>query len=559
MILCQCQRLILLLLLVFPLNFAWSTSTQAGKILFLIQQGEHQEAISLYQELYQNTQTHNYDLLHRMGIGLLDHGFRQQDPEIQLLTLFGANISAHEDVYYILEESLKSRIPPIQLVALAALSQIQQDRADQAILRMMGNAHLLVRLEAVKYLCKKKHPQAVNQIESLMFKCPKDLHSLFPSLLAIIGDEKSTRILRKMINTPSDDVRKAVILAAAKTGRDDFLPQIRQQALLHHYTQQEASAYALGVFKDDQSIEKLNKLAKSQYPSVSLAANWSLYQLGQEAATEEMEKLASRGDTFAIAALSSIKGHSEKLLELLPSANLQVRINLILALLEQGHPQVYPYLEEIVIRDSRDLGFVLQDSPGKTFHSWKVHTGASGMWKDDIDAYRVQLELKEEILKKLRQISATDFIRLASQIFATQQNELVPIAVELLEDIDSPASIACLKIHQQKLGAPLIRNYCNLALYRLGEDGPYGELLHQWVKNHYQTDLIQFRAFDPWEPKQNNYTLTPTETSRLLVEAFETFANNQDKLGVELLIEAIANGHKKNKYALAGILLRATQ
>jgi hypothetical protein len=550
--------LILIIALGFPLNLI-SSDSQSGRILFLIQQGEHQQALTLYQNIYQANHAHDYELLHRIGIGILDHGFRQQDPEIQLLTLFGANIAAHEDVYYILEESLKSRLAPIQLVALASLSQIQQDRADQAILRVLGNSHLLVRFEAVNYLCKKKHPQAVNQIESLMFKCPKILLPLFPQLLAKLGDPKSTRILRKLINDPSEDVRKAVILSMAKAGRDDFLPQIRQQALLHHYTQQEASAYALGIFKDGYSLDKLNKLAKSQYPSVILASNWALYQLGQESAIEVIEKLAGQGDVFAIAALGSLSDRSEALLKLVDHSNLQVRMNAILALFEQHYSGIYPFAEEIVIRNNRDLGFVSLDSPGGAFQAWKILTGASGIFKEDLEAYKNHLEFRENILNKLRELSAKDFIRLAYKIFAVQQNEMVPLTVELLEDINSIESLECLKIHQQKLGAPLIRNYCNLALYRLGERGSYGEQLCEWVKNHHHIDLIQFRAFDPWEPKKNNYTLTPIETSRLLVETFETFASNQDQLGIELLIDVIANGHKKNKYALAGILLRATQ
>ncbi len=33
----------------------------------------------------------------------------------------------------------------------------------------------------------------------------------------------------------------------------------------------------------------------------------------------------------------------------------------------------------------------------------------------------------------------------------------------------------------------------------------------------------------------------------------------QDMPGIKTLIEAIATGHAKNKYALAGLLLRATE
>ncbi|MFI5344548.1 MAG: HEAT repeat domain-containing protein, partial [Chlamydiales bacterium] len=525
--------------------WAWSDipqSSQEGRILFLIQQGEHQQALKLYQKIFQAKEDHHFELLHRIGIGLLDYGFRQQDPEIQLLTLFGAMVSAHEDAYYILEESLKSRYPQIQLVALGGLSQIQQDRADKAIVRALGASHLLVRYEAVSQLCKKKHPQAVDQAESLMYKSPRAILPLYPPLFARLGNAKSIRILRKLMNDPSENVRISVILSVAKYERDDFLPQIRQQVMHFNFAQQEASAYALGTLKDEQSLTKLNKLTSSQYPTVALAANWALYHLGQESAAQAIEDAALREDVFAIAALGTLSEHSPVLLKLMEHPHLQVRMNAILALLEQQDPAALDKIEEVLIRGRLDLAFLPIKSPGKAFTAWKVVSGASQMLKEDIEAYKEHLELKESLLAKVKTLSSQAFLKLAAQIFAAQQNDLVPALVDLLEEMNTPEALGCLKIHQQKLGAPLIRNYCNLSLYRLGETGPYGDLLRQWVRNQSQTDLIRFRAFDPWEINQNTHQFTPEESSRLLIESFEAFANNQDMEGIELLIDVIADG-----------------
>lgn len=98
-----------------------------------------------------------------------------------------------------------------------------------------------------------------------------------------------------------------------------------------------------------------------------------------------------------------------------------------------------------------------------------------------------------------------------------------------------------------------------MALYRLQEEGPYSQQLRQWVKNQSKTQFIRFKKFCPWKLGNDSYTLTPEETSQLLIKTFETFASLQDALGVEILIEAMATGHSKNRYALAGLLLRATQ
>jgi hypothetical protein len=350
-----------------------------------------------------------------------------------------------------------------------------------------------------------------------------------------------------------------VILSAVKYERDDLLPQIRQQASQLHYALQEASASALGSLKDEKAIPKLEKLTLSQYPTVSLAAHYALYLLGREESIKAIEQAAQQGDLFAVAALGSISDHPKILLELLERSNLQIKFNALIALMNQHHPRAIEIIDEILVRDKRDLAFTSYHSPGHSFKAWKVIPSASQLLKDDIHAYEEHLELKESLLETVRDLSEVRFIALAHQIFKKQQNDLIPKTVELLEDLETKEAIGCLKQHQQQLGAPLVRHYCNLALYSLQEPGPYREQLCKWVKTQNQTQFIRFQPFTPWEWGENSYSLTPEETSKLLIEAFQLFASQQDREGIEALIDAIATGHAKNKYALAGLLLRATQ
>ncbi len=328
---------------------------------------------------------------------------------------------------------------------------------------------------------------------------------------------------------------------------------------LSHFAQQEACAYALGHLKDEQSLPILKRMTLSQYPSVALAAQLALYRLGQEEAVNAIEEAARKEDLFAIAVLGKIPDRPRVLLELVQHPNLQIRFNALIALLHQHHPRALESIDEILIRNKRDLGFTLYHSPGHAFKAWKITPSASELFRDDIEAYEEHLELKISLLQTIQELSEAHFFRLAHQIFLRQQNDLVPILTELLEKSGTQEAVECLKQHQQQLGAPLVRNYCNLALYRLQEPGPYGEQLRQWVKNQSQTQFIRFQSFSPWELGKNPYTLTPEETSKLLIDACEAFAISQDIQGIETLIEAIATGHPKNKYALAGLLLRATQ
>ena len=112
------------------------------------------------------------------------------------------------------------------------------------------------------------------------------------------------------------------------------------------------------------------------------------------------------------------------------------------------------------------------------------------------------------------------------------------------------------------MGAPLIRNYCNLTLYRLKEPGPYGDNLKTFVQAQTKEDNITFRPLVPIDVRKKNEAhleLNAKETSRLLLDAFESFVATQDDRGIDILISLIQSGNQKNKYALIGLLMRAIQ
>ena len=71
--------------------------------------------------------------------------------------------------------------------------------------------------------------------------------------------------------------------------------------------------------------------------------------------------------------------------------------------------------------------------------------------------------------------------------------------------------------------------------------------------------MIRFLPFLPRELREDGepYQLSPEDNSSLLIASFESFVNNKDENGIDFLLDAIQNGHAKNKYALAGLLMRA--
>lgn len=535
--------------------------TSRSRILYLLQSGNEAAALDLYQDYYQNIGKHDSELLEQVALLLIEKGYRTKNPETQLLALYGAGISHNEKVLNILQEGLASPVPQLQIISLNFLSRLQSDEADETLNRAMSSNYLLIRLEAAFHLAQKKARKAVGQIDSLMNKVDPELHPIFPQLFALAGTTEAVKILRKLLNNPYEKVRIEAILSAARSGRDDLLPIIRILATHHSPSQQEACAWALGTLKDEASIPRLEILACSTAPYVRLAANHALYELGQKERRTELEKDAQSGNLFAIRLLGEIDGAENTLFNLTQNTNLQIKTNATLALLERKDKRCLLTLAEIILRDPRDLAFVETPSMGGAFKAWKVTPSARQSFKDNPMPHELSLNMRETVLTQAMNLPEEEFIQLARVIFETQQNELIPTLVGLLESMQTPSAIQLLKIYQQKAGAPLIRNYCNLALFNMKEEGPYADNLREWILKQEKTALIEFRPFVPWELRDplSTYQLTPHETSRLLIEAFQSMASCQDEQGINTILHAIQHGNEKNRYALAGLLMHAVR
>lgn len=556
---------ILLLTFICFINsaFAADQGTQ-NRILYLMQAGQTSNALELYRTYEKELGKHDFELLQQMALSLLDQGFRSGKPEIQLMTIYGAGIAHNERALYILQEGMSSKHPEVQMICLNFISRFHSDTAEESFNKAMASDSLLIRLEAAYHMAQTRTPKVVGLTESLMSKVDPDLHPVFPQLFAMAGTDEAIKVLRRLLASTSEAVRVEAILSCAKYQRDDLLPKIRILATQHDMIQQEACAVALGEMKDELSIPKIEQMARSNAPYVRLAALQSLYHLGQTERVEEIKEIAKRGDVFAIYALRDMPESKDLLAELMKSDNIQIRSNATLSLLELQDSRCLTGLGEILLRDSRDLAFVKQSSPSRALSAYKVVPSARHNLKDNPISYELALGLREEVLTSTLELPEKDFLQVAHTIFETQQNDLVPLLADLLRNHQTPASVYLLKLHQQKAGAPLIRNYCNLALYLMKEEGPYKDNLRQWVTKQKDIDLIRFRTFLPWESRDRDhdsspYQLTPEDTSRLLIESFEAFVQTHDDKGIDILLEAIQNGNSNNKYALAGLLMRAVQ
>ena len=528
------------------------------QILFLAKNGQQQRAFEMYDQLYSRSGSHWPNLLQEIGLQLLFEGNASKDPEVLLLTLYGAGISSNERVFPILESAFKHPAPQQQLVALSFLAGYQNDRADSALMEAMRSDFLPIRLEAAFALCQKQSPGAVGQAESLMHKLPIALRPLFAQLFAAAGTHAATRHLKQLMSDSSSHTRIAAILSAAAAGRDDLLPQIRTLSAQLDTAQQEACAFVFGAFKDESSRPRLLELAQSAASHVQVAALHSLYYLGNEEAGRTLCCLAKGGDLFAIAQLADVADSEETLQSLLSDSALAVRINATLSLLKQGDPRCLQGVREVLVTDSRDLIFTKQESPGKSMIVWKPIPCASQQKGSDALNYELSLAFRERVTSECMQLPEEHFLALAHLLFEMRQNDLVPIITHLLENMQTPGAIELLKAHSQQAGAPLIRNYCNLALYRLQIPGPYYTLLKNWIDEEKESAFIKLRPALPANLREQQMSITAEERSRLLIEAFESFVKTHDDRGIDILLNAIRTGNPKNRYALAGLLIQNT-
>ncbi|HSX37290.1 MAG TPA: hypothetical protein VLE95_00490 [Chlamydiales bacterium] len=529
--------------------------------LYLMQQGQIEESFGRYREFSSNTGRHDFETLQQMGLILLQKGMQNADPQIFMTTLFGAGLSGSAGALDILEKGLDHPDPQIQLLALHFIAQFEDDKSNDLLGRAMSSDYLSTRMEAAFYLAQRKHPRAVGQIEGLMFRLPPVFKPYFPSFFALMGTNDATLVLRRLIEDSDLQVRIESILNVAKAGRDDFLPILRKRLTHSQLAELEAVCFAMGFLKDGASIPKLKKLTSSSVDSIRLAASLALFHIGDKTSVSPIFEMARKNNLFAIAALGEIEGSEETLAALLKSTDLQVRINAALALLQRRDPRCLSAFTEMLIDDARDLAFHPFSSVGRTQMAIKAIPSAELRVKDPTLNLGFSIALREHFLREAIHLPESSFLQLAKLIFNSQQNDLIPALISLLENLRTESAIELLQKETQRVAAPLIRNFCHLALFRLKIDGPYEEYINQWVMQQKNQELIRLRPLLPWKFRleQSDYALTPDETSHLLIEAFLSIANRRNEKSIDFLLEAIQFSHPANRYALIGILMRATE
>lgn len=538
------------------------TPSPAGQqILFLAKAGDSDKALQLFTEAFKASRQADFNVLQQLALSIIHQGYASSKREDKILSLFGAGVAIHEGTFDILQAAMTDPDPNLNFMALHLLAQQQDDRTDTLLMQGLGSNFLAIRLEAAYILAQKRHAAAVGQMESLMYKLDPKLAPLFPRLFAIHGSAEAISVLRRQLNDKDINVRVQAILSAAALHHDMLLSYIRTLADEFHPQQQEACASALGQLNDGSSVERLHRIARSQSPAVRLAALQALYRLGDTSVVKDVEAIAVGGNLFAIALLGEMSGSEDALATLLNHEDVNIRANAAIALLERHDARGLKVLKTFLIRGPKDFGLTQAASSTGALNAWKAESSIQAKSKQDPLIAEMSTRAKEYLIRKAAELKESDFLSLAEDLFRAQQNDLIPAVVASLETLNTPGAIDLLKYYEQYPGAPFIRGYCNLALYKLKEPGPYATNLRKWVAEQKDAEMIRFRPLVPLDRRHHSseYQLTPQETSRLLVESFEALSTTRDADSLLALLDAIQKGNRGNRYALAGLLLRATE
>ncbi len=531
-------------------------------ILYLMQSKEIDKSIDLYLQYKQLLGRHDFEILQQMALIILEMGMRSQDPEQQLISLFGSSIAGISASIDILEAGIMSPQPQTQMAAIQFLGRIQDDRCDELLTKAMSSDFFFTRMEAAHQLAIRKSRNAVGQIESLMYRIPPQMRFFFPQFFALIGTSDAISLLRQMMDESFHMTRIEAVLSAARFGRDDLLPSIRARATHASIAEQEACATALGMLKDSKSAPMLKILSQSPSPNIRLAALKARHVIGDESAKEEILELAKTHNLFAITTLGSLPGSENFLRTLVDSPDIQLRFNASLALLQRRDSRAVASIKDFLIRDSRDLGFQIQYSIGNSLLSWKVIPSAMQHNQEGTyDIVAFSLSVREQMLRDCVELPEKDFLDIAAFLFDVRQGDLIPLLVSLLENVQTPNAIHLLQKHAQIAGSPLIRTYCNLALFRLKLIPK--ETLLNWITLKKTNEMIRFRPMLPWDvrssEKASAFELTPEENSRLLIECYQTLSLEHDEKGIDIILDGLKTGHIKNRSVLAGLLIQAIQ
>ena len=535
-----------------------------SQILYMISKGEQIKGLKKYQEYYKQSNEHDYKLLREIALNIIEDGISKGSELDSLLALIAIEI-AHEDCFtHHLSKLIKSRFFPVQAKTLSLLKRIDNDYSDMLIKSCLSSDFIMLRLEALSILVQKHNKTALGQVEALMNMVHKQYHPIFVDFYALSGTKYAISMMKQMISDKDLNLNLATIMAVKNHGIEELIPNLRHSLTHTSPSVQEAAANALGSFHDSYSISKLETLSTSPHPETKLAALHALYTLGQTESKKKIHALARDGNLYATRLIAGISESETTLHEIYYSDDNNRRLNSAISLLDQKDPLCLPVIRDLITLDTNVNYLELCYSPGRAYSAIKIRPIAGLEHKQMIFSVQQQTMMNQnDLLAKSIELPRNKFMTIIDEIFLTKRNNLIPTAIALLENFDDEEARSYLRSKSTMPGAPFIRTSCHLSLWKSTREDVHKNAITSWIKDIGKHELINMSQ-KPTEKKGKKssitgYELTLEEKSHLLIQAFLNICVAHEKSGLDCIIDAMIEGHEKNRTPLAGVLLKTIQ
>ncbi len=549
----------LILLLLPSTGCRHATAPSETKVSSHCERRDPNQALRLYERELPKKNGHDFERLQLLALKLLEEKKEEIDPGEFLSLIIASRLSHHKGLLSIPERGLSHPRMDIQIASLRTLADLQEDEGYQKIVKALQSPYIPVRLEAAYVLAERKYPEIEGHLAAQMNRLPEECLFPFPSLFALSDTPSSRKMLKKFLTGDNEMLRNETLRVITERKMTEFLPEIRLFRDRQDPILQEICAYASGVFRDEESLPFLKELTINSPDPISLVAYYSLYLLGDRSALHSIERKAAEGHLPAIALLGECNGESEPLRALLYHNNPQVRLNAALSLLKKKDPACLPEITRLFTVSEEETAILPYTSPGKMLTTRKIVLKTNRGMKNDPYPYEISDRYKREILSLCAALPEKNFLSFAESVADSGATIFFSPLVRLIEESGTEESIDLLKAWHQKAGHPLLRKRSDLALFRLDRKGPWKEKLFEELRRDTSEDLLPLPVILPWDPApaSSPFEITPEENARLLLEAYLSIAEKQDPEGLKILLNRLNKTSLKNRYILAGILIRA--
>lgn len=544
----------LILFCILSTTIYGATSNSHSQIAYFLQNHQFPSAIWTYQKKAYLDKRHDPALLEKIATAILEEGMESLDIPKKLVAYYSMVACSYMPTLSQLNTAIRARHPGLQIAAIHLLKQHTDDRSEEILKLGLTSPFPIIQLTTACVLAQKKFPKAYALIESLFFKVPAAMHIYFPEFFATLNTLESKRRVIQFINDRDEKIRIAAVISSMHHKIEETLPYIQSMLTHTNPLEQEACLFALSHMNDTSSLSRMKSLIESACDEVALSSSFALYTLGYHEYYMRIVALAERENLFAIALLGSIPEANECLYKLLKNSNFTVRMNAAIALLQLRDSQCVPVIMEIfqVVNEGTDL--VQITSQGGCMQYIKTLAKRKGAQKNEP---RNSVPILGNLLVQSSELTQSDFLTIAKFLLNSKNCTLIPLAVQILENLQTPEAIDLLEYGASALGNPLLRGYSQISLFKLGRYS-LTPTFHQFLQKSLQISLVNY---DEIRDTKNIgiFTLQPEEKLRLILTSLQVIASESCEESIDTLLQCLGNSHEMNRYVLAGLLLQCIQ